>query len=259
MISRGIKGGQYKPLGDEQILKIHNASIRILEKTGFIVEEEEALKLFKDAGAKVAGSHVWLSPAFVEDMIDIAPKTILLAGREEKNDILLKDEHVYIGSGGAAIKVVDIESGELRKAELKDVAMLAKLVDGLDNIHFYLVPVYPTELSKNDVDVNTYYNAIKNTTKHVQSGIYSLKGVRDVVLMAGHIAGGEAALRRRPIVSFITSWMISPLKFDPAVTRLLIEVARTGMPVVLSSAPMAGITAPVTLRSEEHTSELQSH
>ncbi|NOY09900.1 MAG: trimethylamine methyltransferase [Spirochaetes bacterium] len=247
MISGGVKGGKYKPLGDEQVLKIHNASIRILEKTGFLVEEKEALELFKDAGAKVADSRVWLSAAFIEDMIDSAPKAILLAGREKKNDIFLENGHVYIGSGGAALKVIDIESGKLRKAGLKDVAMLAKLVDGLDNIHFYLVPVYPDGLDKNDVDVNTYYNAIKNTTKHVQSGIYSVKGIRDVILMAGYIAGGEAALRRRPIVSFITSWMISPLKFDPTVTRLLIEAARAGMPVVLSSAPMAGVTAPVTL------------
>ncbi|MBU0704175.1 MAG: trimethylamine methyltransferase family protein, partial [Chloroflexi bacterium] len=46
---------------------------------------------------------------------------------------------------------------------------------------------------------------------------------------------------------FITSWMVSPLKFDAGVTDLLIECCRQRMPVVLSAAPMAGSTAPVTL------------
>jgi trimethylamine--corrinoid protein Co-methyltransferase len=41
--------------------------------------------------------------------------------------------------------------------------------------------------------------------------------------------------------------MVSPLLFATDVTTLLIEVCRQGMPVVLSSAPMAGSTSPVTL------------
>ncbi|HET90238.1 MAG TPA: trimethylamine methyltransferase, partial [Chloroflexi bacterium] len=56
-----------------------------------------------------------------------------------------------------------------------------------------------------------------------------------------------AALRERPIVSFITSWMVSPLLFAADVTTLLIETCRQSIPVVLSAAPMAGSTAPVTL------------
>jgi trimethylamine--corrinoid protein Co-methyltransferase len=65
--------------------------------------------------------------------------------------------------------------------------------------------------------------------------------------MCERIAGGADALRERPIVSFITSWMVSPLKFASDVTTLLIETCRQRIPVVLSAAPMAGSTAPVTL------------
>jgi len=65
--------------------------------------------------------------------------------------------------------------------------------------------------------------------------------------MCERVAGGPEALRERPIVSFITSWMVSPLKFATDVTTLLIETCRQRIPVVLSAAPMAGSTAPVTL------------
>ena len=54
-------------------------------------------------------------------------------------------------------------------------------------------------------------------------------------------------MRERPLVSFITSWMVSPLAFATDVTTLLIETCRQRIPVVLSAAPMAGSTAPVTL------------
>ena len=45
----------------------------------------------------------------------------------------------------------------------------------------------------------------------------------------------------------MTSWMVSPLKLDTEVTQILIEWCRAGLPVALSSAPMAGSTSPVTL------------
>jgi len=41
--------------------------------------------------------------------------------------------------------------------------------------------------------------------------------------------------------------MVSPLKFASGVTNLLMEVCRQRMPVVLSAAPAAGMTAPITL------------
>jgi len=130
---------------------------------------------------------------------------------------------------------------------LDDVVQLARLVDALDNVHFYLVPVYPTDVDKDVVDVNTYYAGLANTTKHVQAGVYTVQGIRDTVEMCEHIAGGTGPLRERPIVSFITSWVVSPLKFATDVTTLLVETCRQRIPVVLSAAPMAGSTAPVTL------------
>ncbi len=244
---KGLEGGQYKPLSDKEVLKVRRAATTILERIGFEVEDEQALKLFKEAGALVEESRVRLPSDLIEDMIDKTPKSILLAGREKRHDVILEGRDVYMGTGGAALKVIDIDTGMVRNAHLQDVAQLARLVDALDNIHFYVVPVYPTELSIEEVDINTYYHSISNTTKHVQAGVYSVKGIRDVILMSEYIAGGARELRGRPFVSFITSWMISPLKFNTKVTRFLIEICRQRMPVVLSCAPVAGFTAPVTL------------
>lgn len=245
--NKGLPGGQYKPLTDGQVQEIHQASLAILARTGVQVEEPEALQLFKRAGADIVGSRVRLTSSLIEDALDKAPSKIILAGRDQKNDLILEGKRVYIGTGGAALNVVDLKTGKIRQAVLKDVGKMARLVDALDNIHFYLIPIYPTDVEEEKVEISKYYAALANTTKHVQAGAYTHQGIRDVVGMAEKIVGGANQLQERPIVSFITSWMISPLTFDSKVTSLLLEVCRQRVPVVLSSAPMAGSTAPVTL------------
>ena len=244
---KGWSGGTYKPLTDAQVKQIHQASLSILKRTGVEVEHKEAAQLFAQAGAEVDRSRVHIPEALIEEMLEKAPSRVLLAGRDPEHDLHLEDKRVHIGTGGAALQVLDLESDQIRPALLDDVADMARVVDALENIHFYLLPIYPTDIPEEKVEISKYYAALANTTKHVQGGVYTAQGIRDVIKMAERIAGGADALRKRPIVSFITSWMVSPLMFASDVTTLLIEVCRQRMPVVLSAAPMAGSTAPVTL------------
>jgi trimethylamine--corrinoid protein Co-methyltransferase len=211
------------------------------------VDEPEALNIFREAGAQLNGNIVRLSKEMVEQAVDSAPSRLVLAGQSEENDLVLEGNRVYIGTGGAALQVLDLENGKIRPAILRDIAEMARLVDVLRNIHFYLIPVYPTDVPLELVDINMYYTALANTSKHVQSGIYTIEGIHDIIVMCEYITGSAGALRERPIVSFITSWMISPLRFASGVTTLLMEVCRQRMPIVLSAAPTAGMTAPVTL------------
>jgi trimethylamine--corrinoid protein Co-methyltransferase len=245
--SKGTIGGQYKPLSDEDVRRIHEASLAILARTGVQVDAPDVLLLFKEAGADVQDNRVRLSQVQIEAAVSQAPSSVLLAGRDPENDLILEGARVHIGTGGAALQVLDLETGKIRKAVIRDVADMARIVDTLDNIHFYLIPIYPTDVPEETVEINKYYASLANTTKHVQAGAYTIEGIHDVIEMSERIVGGSDALRKRPIVSFITSWMVSPLKFATSVTTLLIEICRQRIPVVLSAAPMAGSTAPVTL------------
>ena len=139
-------GGQYKPLKDEQVQQIHQASLSILAHTGIQVDELDALDAFRSAGAQVDGNRVRLSQALIEDAIDRAPSRIILAGRDPENDLLLEGSRVYVGTGGAALQVLDMDSGDIRPALLEDIIDMARVVDALHNIHFYLIPVYPTDV-----------------------------------------------------------------------------------------------------------------
>ncbi len=240
-------GGQFKPLNEEQIHRIHQTSIRVLEEIGFKVELEEALQIFRMAGARVDGNRVRIPFSVIEQALKLVPHRFLMAGRDEKNDLILEDRRVYLGTGGAALTVLDLETGEARPGNLSDLSQLARLVDALENIHFYLRPCVPQDIPKEAMDINQFYASLSNTSKHVMGAAQSVQTARDVIEMAQMIVGGKEALERRPIISFVTSWMISPLHFATETTRVLLEVTRNRIPVALSSAPMAGSTSPVTL------------
>ena len=247
MGSGGFEGGQYRPLSPESVGRIHQVALDILWEVGTQVNSAEAFEIFAAAGAKVDRDTrvVRIPRAMVEDAIASAPSRVLLAGRDERHDLVLEGNRVYLGTGGTTIYVLDLE-GNKRKSTTQDVADIARLVDALDNVHFIVIPVYPNELSVEQVDVNRFYASLSNCSKHIQGGVYSLEGVRQVIRMGEIIAGGPDALRERPILSFIIC-LISPLKMDAHYTDMMLEIVRHGLPVSISVEPLSGATAPITL------------
>jgi trimethylamine--corrinoid protein Co-methyltransferase len=187
----------------------------------------------------------------VGEALQRAPSRVLLAGRDPAQDIVLEGRRVYAGTGGSPTTVLDPGADTVRPGTLRDLADLARLADALKHCDFIVIPLYPTDLPAEEVPVNRFYTCLANSTKHVMSSVQgaagSLDGVRQVVELGAMIAGNLASLQARPIISAITSWMVSPLHLDTGVTELLIEWCSHGLPVVLSSAPMAGSTSPVTL------------
>jgi trimethylamine--corrinoid protein Co-methyltransferase len=241
-------GGQYKALADADVRRLHNVALDILSQVGTQVNNAHALDLFEEKGAPVCRETriVKLPRGMVEDAIASAPSRVLLAGRDSRNDLVLEGTRVYLGTGGTALYVLDL-NGQKRPSTLKDIAQIARLVDALDNIDFLVIPVYPNELEdKVQVDVNRFYHSLCNTTKHVQGGAYTLEGIREVVKIGESVAGGAEALRARPILSFIFC-LISPLALDDEFTDFIMQVARRGLPIALSVEPLCGATAPVTL------------
>ncbi|MCL0072720.1 trimethylamine methyltransferase family protein [Dehalococcoidia bacterium] len=248
MIRKGLSGGSFKPLTEESIHKIHHTAMRVIEEVGFEVNSESALKLFEGAGARVdRGKQLARLPRErVMELIETAPSEINLCGRDEKHDILLGGKRVYTGTGGTALYVYHPDTGQKQLATLNDLKRIARLVDGLDNIHLFMLPTYPSELPVEEVDVNRFFAGLDNTTKHVMGGVYTLDGVKQVIRMAEIVSGSSESLRRRPLVSMIAC-SISPLKMDKEYGDLLVTIAGAGIPLVCPAEPLCGATSPVTL------------
>ncbi|MEW6398321.1 MAG: trimethylamine methyltransferase family protein [Bacillota bacterium] len=244
---KGLPGGRYIPLGEDQVALIHGAALDVLQRVGVDVPVAEALHLFRDRGAAVEGMRVRLPGRLVEDCLAASPRRVVLGARDPAWDLELEDRRVYLGTGGAALTILDLETGEPRPVVLDDLSRLARLVDALPNVHFFLRPAEPADVPEEIVDVVKYYVCLQNTGKHVIGSARDAVSARAVADLGAVVAGGWEELRRRPVLSFVCSWMISPLRFSTDVTAVVMEVARMGLPVILSAAPMAGSTSPVTL------------
>ena len=247
--SSGMPGAVYQPLSGDDLRRIHTASLEVLERTGIEVMPSECRDIFQAAGARIdeENNRVFIPRSMVEDALALAPNEVTLCGLDSKHDLQLTKTNVYMGTGGAAIKILDMETGLVRETTLQDVAQIGRLVDALENVHFYLRACVARDIPVELLDINTYYAALSNTTKHVTGNCFSTQTVRDVVEMASMIAGGEEALRENPIISVTNCWVISPLRYARETVEVLTEVVRHGIPVFLSSAPQAGSTAPATL------------
>ena len=247
----GLTGGQYKPLSQNQIETLHTAALSILEKTGMTFEPglEDVAELLGSNGATVDMENriIRFSSEMIAEAVSKAPEKVVLYGRKEENDLHLTKDRVHLGTGGAAIKIIDLDTGEIRPTTLKDLEMVTRLVDRLENIHFLVRPCIPTDIDKADYDINMYYACLSATAKHVMSGVNDEKGLADVINMASLVAGGRDRLKARPFISVITSFAISPLKLCTQSTRIMREAVKEEIPVALSCAPMAGSTSPLTM------------
>lgn len=247
---KGLSGGSYKPLNDDDIKKIHETTMKVFSEIGVQVNFDQALELFKKAGADVDEDSkiVRVPEDLVEDLVKKAPSKITLYGRDEDGelDCEIGGKRVYFGTGGTALNVQDPGSRENRRSMLKDIIDMARLVEVLDNIHIYMLNIYPNDLPVEEVDVNRFGAALNRTRKHIMGGVYTVEGVRNVIKMAEIIAGSAENLKKKPFISMVTC-SISPFKLDESYGQLAMEAARNRIPVVVPAEPLCGATAPITL------------
>ena len=251
MQSFGLKGGQYQPLNDQQVQTIHEAALGILETTGIGFEKElgPIVDSLIQAGAmpEATGTRLTLPRELVQACLELAPERVVLYSRDGKNDLDLSEDRVHLGTGGAAVKMLDMESGKARPSTLQDLFDIARLVDGLENIHFFLRPCIPTDLADPGYDLNVFYTCFKGTSKHVMAGVNTDQTLYEVLELASMLAGGRQALQDKPFFSVITSFVISPLKLSTGPVKIMLECLKNKIPVALSGAPMAGSTSPLTM------------
>lgn len=247
-IRKGLPGGNFKPLSEEGIEQIHHTAMRVIEEVGFEVNSEAAREIFKKAGAQVDHTKrlVRLPKKVAIELIEMAPSEVILYGKEDSNNIFLGGNRVYAGTGGTALYIYEPDTDKIRKAQLDDIKKIARLVDQLDNIHLFMLSTYPNELPFEQVDINRFFAGLDNTTKHIMGGVYTVEGVHQVIKMAEIIAGSAEKLRQRPLISMIACSM-SPLKLDGHYADLVIDIAKSGIPLVCPAEPLCGATSPVTI------------
>jgi trimethylamine--corrinoid protein Co-methyltransferase len=110
----------------------------VLENIGFSEAIPSCIELFTDAGASMTDDgRLLISRAMVEDALAMAGRHFVLPGFDSKHDMEPWGTKVYFGTAGAAVHIVDLETRNYRESTLADLYDAARLVDAMDNIHFF--------------------------------------------------------------------------------------------------------------------------
>ena len=248
-VRAGLSGGQYRPLSEANVKRIHEAALEALEVIGLADAPPSGIEAMTAAGAMLGDDgRLRFSRALVEDMLAIAARGITLCGRDPKFDLLLSGTRVHFGTAGAAVHVVDVNGREYRESTSKDLYEAAQLAQALDNIHFFQRPMVCRDIADNyEMDVNTLYACCAGTTKHVGTSFSDPAHVAGCFELLHMIAGGEEAWRARPFASNSNCFVVPPMKFATESCQTMEACIHGGMPVLLLSAGQAGATTPAPL------------
>lgn len=248
-IRPGLSGGSYSPLSEADIQRIHQAALTALEEIGLADAPPSGVEVLTQAGAILGeDGRIRFPRALVEDMLAVAAKQITLCGRDPQYDLDLSGTRVHYGTAGAAVHVVDVETGTYRDSTLQDLHDAARLTQQLDNIHFLQRPMVARDIIGNTaLDLNTLFACTNGTTKHIGTSFVEPETVPPCFDLLHMIAGSEEAWRARPFVSNSNCFVVPPMKFATESCEVMEACIRGGMPVLLLSAGQAGATAPAPI------------
>ena len=230
----------------ENLEKIHEHSLLILEEVGVIFEDERALDALKSRGAKIEGSIAYIPRSLVEESLKLAPSSFTL-----KN----KGRDIQIGGGADpfllpwGLSVFINDKGDIRKLNNKDMIDFFKLTDSspvlsghtnfnLHNRETYTQEQYdfghlalaykyankPCFVTGEYHDINKFYECFDIIRR-----FNGLDKIQDAQL---------AMLRMNPL---------SPLTYDAMGVQFLLAACDMNQPVMMAPCAMPGLTTAPTL------------
>ncbi|HET6845488.1 MAG TPA: trimethylamine methyltransferase family protein [Anaerolineales bacterium] len=236
-------------LSAADVRKLHAATLQLIEKVGVKFPSRRALEIWAQAGAAVDFDTmiVRAKGELIESALKHCPPTYPLAARDPQQDLALDGNHVYLGTDGCGVEVLDLTSGIRRISCLQDVREIAWIADATEQVAFHWVPVSAQDLPAESRGLHEIKAIWENSSKHVQTeSIYSAREAAAAIEMASMIAGGRQELRRRPVLSLMQC-TASPLGHDGGSVEAALLAAEAGIPTGFMTMASCLTTGPATL------------
>lgn len=204
--------------------KVHQDALKILEEVGVKCTSAEVRRIFEDTGLAAfdeTTGHIHILTPLVEQAINMAPK----------RDKYWIPENSF-GVGGTAPFVYDDNSGELVTPTLEHLKKIAKIVNEAEVISFMARGVL---IRKQEVKVMD--TIIKNCSKPIYVAAVTDEG----------IAKAQEIHETRGKLTMQFSIINSPLNVIKGMISPFLSCVRKGLPVYVSTMPMAGLSAPYSM------------
>lgn len=206
------------------LTKIHDDALRVLEEVGVKCNSAEVRQIFEDTGLAAfddSTGHIHVLRPLVEQALNTAPK----------RDEYWVPENSF-GVGGTAPFVYDEQSGDLVEPTFEHLTRIARIVNDTDVINFMARGVL---LKKQEVKVMD--TIVENCHKPIYAAAVTEPG----------IARAKEIHESRGNFTIQFSIINSPLNIIESMIDPFLSCVRHGIPIYVSSMPMAGLSAPYSM------------
>jgi len=220
--------------------------MRILEETGIRIHHEKAIKLLKRNGIRVDGGLARFTEDQLMEWVDKAPESFTLHARNPKYNITIGGGNTEFSPGYGCASIVNRDSSR-RPALLDDYKRFLKLVEVSDyfNINGGII-VQPTDIPDGTSHLAMIYAATTHSAKCIIGMPGRAEKIKQLFELAAIPYGGKKEFCKKPrILTMIST--ISPLQVDSAALDSILAGAAYNQPLIISPAPAAGTTGPITM------------
>ena len=235
-------------LPEEDLQKIHDASMEILSDIGIRILEPHARHLLAEAGAQVDESTemVRFDPEFVMEKIATAPSTFKLHARNPAYDITLGGNNIVFSSVMCPPFANDLDRGR-RAGSFSEMCEYVKLIHSINAVHQAGGGGFePLDLPFDTRHLDVGFAHATLTDKTWKAWSNGKVRARDAIEMAKIMMQcNDEELAARPVLTAPINTN-SPLQIDQAMSEGIIEMARVGQPLVIAPFTMAGAMSPAT-------------
>ena len=242
---------KYEYLPSEDIEKIHDTTMRVLEEFGIAFNHDEAVDILERAGCEVdrdalPAPLVKFPREFVLEQIAKAPREFTIHARNPANDIVMGGNHMVLAPVYGPPNVQDLDKGR-REATIEDFRNFVKLAQVVPDMHNAGgVVCEPNDEPQPTRHLDMIYSLLTLSDKTFMGNVVSAENANDTIEMAAMVFGGREKIAQDPVLLALVN-VNSPRLYDTRMLDSLVTYARARQPLIITPFILAGAMSPVAV------------
>ncbi len=228
----------------EQLLRIHDASMTLLEEVGIDFRDDESIAMWKAAGADVDGYRVRLDRNHVMELISTAPESYTMLARNPEHSVSLGGTKTVFTPAYGAPFVLDMDNNR-RHATLDDFNNFAKIA--------YMEPAMqmtggvlcePMDIPVPHRHLEMTYSLLRYSDKPLMGSVTSRERAEQSLHMMGIVLGHDVVADTT--VSTSLANCNSPLVWDQTMLDAVKVYASANQAMLFSPFVLGGASTPAS-------------
>ena len=232
-------------LDEEQAQRLEDQADWLIQEIGIeFRQDEEALRIWREAGAEVKDTRVRLPKGMARDLCKTAPARFTQHARNPARSVEIGGDSVVFAPVYGPPFVRDLKGGR-RYGAFEDFEKLVKLVGMLPSLnHAGLVICEPCDLPVNKRHLDMLHAHMRYHDKPFLGAITEMSRAEDSVAMARILFGSDFLDEHCVIMGNVNT--NSPLMVDKVVTEAIRTYCGDGQGIVVAPFILGGAMGPVT-------------